>query len=92
MSNIIGVEQSLSNVEAALKAKGYEVIQLRNEEDAKKCDACVITGQDENMMGIGNIVTSGSVINAHGLSADEVCQRVGNILVDREYKFSRKST
>ena len=92
MSNIIGVEQSLSNVEAALKAKGYEVIQLRNEEDAKKCDACVITGQDENMMGIGNIVTSGSVINAHGLSADEVCQRVGTILVDRKYNFSKKST
>lgn len=35
MSRIIGVEQSLSNIEDALKAKGYEVIQLRNEEDAK---------------------------------------------------------
>ena len=41
MSRTIGVEQSLSNVENALKAKGYEVIQLRNEQDAKKCDACV---------------------------------------------------
>ena len=35
MSKIIGVEQSLTNVEDALKAKGYEVIQLRTEEDAK---------------------------------------------------------
>lgn len=35
MSRIIGVEQSLSNIEDALKAQGYEVIQLRNEEDAK---------------------------------------------------------
>ncbi len=80
MANIIGVEQSLSNVEAALKAKGYEVKQLRNEEDAKNCAACVITGQDENVMGISDIVTEGSVINAHGLSADEVVERVEKLL------------
>lgn len=80
MSNIIGVEQSLTNVEDALKAKGYEVIQLRNEEDAKNCAACVITGQDENVMGISDIVTSGSVINASGLSADEVVDRVEKLL------------
>lgn len=76
MSNIIGVEQSLSNVEAALKAKGYEVVQLRSEQDAKNCDCCVITGQDGNMMGISDTTFSGSVIDASGLSADEVCQRV----------------
>ena len=35
MSRIIGVEQSLTNIEDALKAQGFEVIQLRNEEDAK---------------------------------------------------------
>lgn len=76
MSRVIGVEQSLSNVEAALQAKGYEVVQLRSEEDAKKCDACVITGIDEDVMGISNVVTEGSVIDARGLSADEVIQRV----------------
>ncbi|HWL22500.1 MAG TPA: YkuS family protein [Ureibacillus sp.] len=80
MANIIGVEQSLSNVEAALKAKGYEVVQLRNEQDAKNCAACVITGQDENVMGISDVATSGSVINAHGLSADEVVDRVEKLL------------
>lgn len=79
MSRIIGVEQSLTNVEDALKAKGYEVVQLLNEEDAKKCDACIVTGQDENVMGISNTVISGSVINAHGLSADEVCEHVENL-------------
>ncbi|MFJ5789139.1 YkuS family protein [Lysinibacillus sp. NPDC097279] len=76
MSKIIGVEQSLSNVENALKAKGYEVIQLRNEEDAKKCDACVITGQDRDVMGISDPIMAGPVIDAAGLSADEVIQRV----------------
>ncbi|HWK23645.1 MAG TPA: YkuS family protein [Ureibacillus sp.] len=76
MPNIIGVEQSLSNVEAALKAKGYEVIQLRSEADAKNCDACVVTGQDDNVMGISDIAIKGSVIDASGLSADEICDRV----------------
>ena len=76
MSRIIGVEQSLSNVEDALKAKGYEVIQLRNEADAKKCDVCVITGQDRDVMGISSPITAGPVIDANGLSADEITQRV----------------
>ena len=76
MSKIIGVEQSLSNVEDALKAKGYEVIQLRNESDAKKCDACVITGQDKDVMGISDTINAGPVIDANGLSAEEITQRV----------------
>jgi len=80
MSRIIGVEQSLSNVEQALKAKGYEVIQLRNEEDAKRCDACVITGQDKDVMGISDPVLAGPVIDANGLSADEILQRVDKYL------------
>ena len=76
MSRIIGVEQSLSNVENALKAKGYEVIQLLNEADTKKCDVCVITGQDKDVMGISNTMTAGPVIDANGLTADEITQRV----------------
>lgn len=72
----IGVEQSLTNVSEALQNNGYEVITLKQESDAKNCDVCVITGQDENMMGIQNTITEGSIINASGLSAEEVCQEV----------------
>jgi Uncharacterised protein family (UPF0180) len=72
----IGVEQSLSDVTSALQEKGYDVVQLQNENDAKGCDCCVITGQDSNVMGISNVVTSGSVIQASGMSADEICQQV----------------
>ncbi|WP_257349039.1 YkuS family protein [Pseudalkalibacillus decolorationis] len=72
----IGVEQSLTAVQEALQSKGYDVKQLRQEQDANECDCCVITGQDENMMGIQNVVSQGSVINAHGLSSDEVCQKI----------------
>ena len=72
----VGVEQSLTAVQEALQQKGYDVVQLSNEDDAKGCDCCVITGIDNNVMGIANSVTAGSVIEASGLSADEICQQV----------------
>ncbi|MBS4173113.1 YkuS family protein [Bacillus sp. FJAT-49736] len=72
----IGVEQSLSNVSQVLREKGYEVVELKNEQDAKGCDCCVVTGGDENVMGIQTVVIQGSVIDARGLSADEVCREV----------------
>ncbi|WP_044895659.1 YkuS family protein [Bacillus alveayuensis] len=72
----IGVEQSLTQVQAALRERGHEVVTLRQENDAQGCDCCVITGQDENVMGIQNIVSEASVIHASGMSADQVCQQI----------------
>lgn len=76
----IGVEGSLTNVQQALQEKGYEVVQLQQESDAKNCDCCVVTGLDTNVMGMADTFTEGSVIEANGLSADEVCQEVANRL------------
>ncbi|KGA98884.1 hypothetical protein AJ85_20565 [Alkalihalobacillus alcalophilus ATCC 27647 = CGMCC 1.3604] len=72
----IGVEQTLTDVQQELQAKGYDIVQLNNEQDAQGCDCCVISGQDQNVMGIQNAVTQGSVINADGMTAQEVCQQV----------------
>ncbi len=74
----IGVEQSLTNVQEALRAKGHEVVPLQNASDAKDCDYYVVTGMDSNVMGMQNVVTEASVIEASGLSADEVCQEIEN--------------
>ncbi|PWU69336.1 YkuS family protein [Gracilibacillus dipsosauri] len=72
----IGVEESLTDVQQRLQEDGHEVITLRQEQDANGCDCCVISGQDQNMMGMQNAVIQGSVISAHGLSANDVCQEV----------------
>jgi len=72
----VAVEESLTNVSEALKAKGYEVVMLKNETDAKGVDCCVVTGQDVNVMGIQDVAMEGSVIDARGLSADDVCREV----------------
>ncbi|WP_456272202.1 YkuS family protein [Bacillus sp. AK031] len=76
MSRRIGVEESLQNVVQALREKGHDVVELKQESDAQGCDCCVVTGLDSNVMGIANVVTQGSVIEANGLSADDVCQQV----------------
>ncbi|WCK53575.1 YkuS family protein [Aneurinibacillus sp. Ricciae_BoGa-3] len=72
----IGVEQSLTDVKDALQSRGYQVTELARAEDARGCDCCVITGLDQNMMGIQNIAVDGPVINAHGLTAEQVCREV----------------
>ncbi|HJV31274.1 MAG TPA: YkuS family protein [Bacillales bacterium] len=74
----VGVEQSLTNIQQALREKGYDVVELIQEADAKNCDCCVVTGLDSNVMGMQDTLTKGSVIDANGLSADEVCREVEN--------------
>jgi glutamine amidotransferase PdxT len=72
----IGVEGSLTDVREALQERGYDIVDLKSENDAKGCDCCVVTGQDSNVMGVSNTVTAGPVIEASGLSAEEICQQV----------------
>jgi hypothetical protein len=76
----IGVEDSLTNVQDALREKGYEVVQFRNEDDVKDCDCYVINGLENNVMGMQNISTKSSIIEASGLSAEEICKEVENKL------------
>ncbi|TMU84864.1 YkuS family protein [Bacillus sp. BHET2] len=74
----IGVEQSLQNVVQALREKGHDVVELKQESDANGCDCCIVTGMDTNVMGIQNVATQGPVIEASGLSADQICHEVEN--------------
>lgn len=72
----IGVEQSLTNVQQALRQKGYDVVELKQESDAQDCACCVVTGLDSNVMGMQDTLTKGSVIDADGMSADEVVREI----------------
>ncbi|WP_085524134.1 YkuS family protein [Tuberibacillus sp. Marseille-P3662] len=76
----IAVEQSLTDIKEALESKGYQVAPLKNEEDAKNSDCCVISGQDVNVMGMQDVTTDGSVIDARGLDANQVCEEVDSRL------------
>ena len=69
----IGVEQSLTNIQAALREKGYEVVSLQTESDAQNVDCCMVTG---NVMDIQNTTTSASIIEVNGLSTDDVINEI----------------
>lgn len=72
----IAVEESLTQVSEALRDKGHQVVALRTEDDVNGCDCCVITGQDKDVMGIQSTATKSPVIDATGMSADDVCEAV----------------
>ncbi|NKE06020.1 YkuS family protein [Bacillus selenatarsenatis] len=72
----VGVEQSLTNISEALRERGHDVVELRSEADSQGCDCCVVTGIDSNVMGMQDVSTQGSVIEANGLSAEEVCRQI----------------
>ncbi len=72
----IAVEESLTDVSEALRDKGHQVVALKTESDVNGCDCCVITGQDKDVMGIQTTATKSPVIDASGMSADEVCEAV----------------
>lgn len=73
----IGVEEGLTNVADYLKNQGYsvEVLGRNIESNISKCktfDAIVTSDYNTNMMGICDTSTKIPVINASGLTGEEV--------------------
>jgi hypothetical protein len=80
MAKRIAVEEGLSNVVQALKAEGFEVTRITSG-TMNHVDACVVTGLSSNMMGIHD--TQGNrmpVIQAEGMTADEVVRQLNDRL------------
>lgn len=71
----IGVEDTLGNVKQYLESQGHQVVAM-NEANMQNCDCCVISGQDQNMVGMADVVTKAPVINADGMTAAEVLEAV----------------
>ncbi|TDX51531.1 YkuS family protein [Orenia marismortui] len=80
MKRKIAVEDSLSNLAKELKKDGFEVATLNNN-NLQNVDAVVLSGEDNNMMNMSDIQTKAQVINAKGLSAQELKERLNNQLV-----------
>jgi len=74
-TRLIAVEETLTPVAEALRGEGYSVVGLR-EADLREAEAVVVSGQDDNVMGIQDRATPVPVINAEGRRADEVVREV----------------
>ena len=69
MKKVIAVEEGLSHIRSTLEREGYSVVKTGS---TGKIDATVITGMDENMMGMQDISNKSLVIDASGKTANQV--------------------
>jgi len=75
MEKQIAVEQGLDNVSQALRSAGYQVVKLEQGQ-LQNVQCVVVSGGDDNMMGIQTTMTKAPVINAQGLSPQEIVQKI----------------
>ncbi len=75
VSKTVAVEPSLTGLAAYLRRRGYRVVDP-SPGNLLEVDAVVVSGADDNVMGIQDVTTQAPVINAHGLSFDDVVRAV----------------
>ena len=76
------MEAGLSNIEEALKDEGYQVVDL--DDSGSNVDAIVLTGMDEDLMGISTTITDGVVVDASGRDPEEIIYELEGLLQKRE--------
>ncbi|HHV60590.1 MAG TPA: YkuS family protein [Clostridiaceae bacterium] len=75
MAVTVGVESKLTPVREFLKSKGYNVqnIDFKNESPRNDSyDAYIVSGMSMNFMGMQDTNTKAVVINADGMTPEEV--------------------
>jgi len=75
MNRVVAVENNLDPIRDYLSAQGCQIIAVETVKD-NKVDAVVLSGMDQNIMGIQDIATKAPVINASGLSPEEVWNQI----------------
>jgi hypothetical protein len=72
----VAVEAGLSPIKEYLSSQGYQVEEYRANTNADNLAAIILSGQDDNMMGMQDIQHPCPVINAEGLTPEEVARRL----------------
>lgn len=74
-TRVVAIASELGNVSAGLKEKGYQVVPLAGT-DLTQVDAVVVSGVSNNLMGVADTSTKAPVIEARGLSTDEIADQI----------------
>ncbi len=80
MNQRVAVEPNLTPVKELLSSKGYQVDSMNVSGNtsmaAGNYDAYIVTGMNSNFMGMGNTSSKALVIDATGLTAEQVYQEL----------------
>jgi hypothetical protein len=72
----VAVESDLANVSDYLEEQGYQVIEFIHSDEIvdelQEVDAIVISGMQENLLGMEDIETEALMIEASGLTPEEI--------------------
>jgi Uncharacterised protein family (UPF0180). len=81
MKDKIAIEPAISNVKNYLAEKGYTVESMSEQspKDLHGYDAVVVSGMNTNLLGMQDTQTKAVVINADGLSPEQVAERLNDI-------------
>lgn len=75
MQGIIALEKNLSKLADLLETEGYDVVSL-DSTNIESVDAIVVSGADNNLMNMQDIVVHVPIINASGKSTDEILEEL----------------
>ncbi len=86
MARRVAISDALSPVKRTLNQAGYDVVNLENDADISKkgigdYDAVILSGMDDNLMGMQDISGKALVINAAGKDPAEILEELNSRLL-----------
>lgn len=81
----IAVEKGLNPIKDYLSNEGYSIKEFDNKKKTaknflNKFDAVIVKGEDQNVMGIEDTTTNTTIINADGMTPENVKNEIENII------------
>lgn len=79
----IAVQKGLNPIKDYLSEEGYTVKEFDNRKKnagnfLNRYDAVVVTGENQNIMGTQDTISKAPIINATGMTVEEVKKRIEN--------------
>lgn len=77
----IAIQEGLSVIKDYLSEEGYVVKEFNNRKKnagnfLNRYDAVVVTGENQNVMGVENTISTTQIIDANGMTGEEVKNRI----------------
>ncbi len=75
------VEDELGNIKSALQEKGFEVLGMNAL--SQNPDAVIVSGMDDNLMGMQDIQVDAPIISARNLDANQIIDELNRRMNNR---------